>query len=208
MSTEYLEIFFYVLGDSRDDQIYDRIIGEIQKIDDTITVSHTVGTNVIFVLSRWREPEVEQRIAHIRKIADVRNVIVGNKKHVKHIIESASVKVSEDVTWVLERDWIGLIEKTLNDKDYYSAISLSCTTFQNFGRKILSNQADLKTVINDLHDQGMIDKTVFNKMQKARELRNIYQHEDRAIKFSSEQAEEAEQTCIEALDCVKVLKKI
>jgi DNA-binding MltR family transcriptional regulator len=72
----------------------------------------------------------------------------------------------------------------------------------------LSSQADLKPVINDLHDQGIIDKTVFNKMQKARELRNIYQHEERAIKFSSEQTEEAEQTCIEALDCVKVLKKI
>ncbi|MGB6594723.1 MAG: hypothetical protein WBE68_24735 [Candidatus Nitrosopolaris sp.] len=45
-------------------------------------------------------------------------------------------------------------------------------------------------------------------MQEAKKLRNIYQHEDRAIKFSSEQAAEAEQTCIKALDCVKVLKKI
>jgi hypothetical protein len=104
-----------------DYQKYIRIIGEIKRIDGTITVSHTLGTNVIFMLAYWSEPEVEERIAYIRKIADIRDVIVGNKKYVRHIIEPP-VKVPEDVRWVLEREPMGLIEKALDAKDYYKIL--------------------------------------------------------------------------------------
>ena len=96
-----------MLGDSIDDQIYNRIIGEIERIDpDIITITHTPGTNVIYVLAHWNEAEVDERIANMQTIANVKNVIVRNKKYVRHIMEP-SLNISESVSWILKRDPIG-----------------------------------------------------------------------------------------------------
>ena len=213
---EYLEISLYVLRDGIDDQIYDRIIGEIKRIDrDIIKVTYTHGTNAIDVLAHWNESEVDERIGEMQRIANVKNVIVVHKKYVRHIKEH--IKISDNVSWNLEKDPIGEINRALEAKDYYKAISLACTVFQYLGKDILSRQAtnaktvskktDLHTIIHDLHSEGIIDKIFFEKMEEAKTLRNILQHEDRGMKFSSNQAAETEETIIKALDCVKFLKK-
>ena len=213
MSIEYLEISFCVPSNVIDDQINSRIIDEIITISpNIIKLTHSQGTNAIDVSAVWEEFEIDRRIGDIRPIANVSDVLGVRKKFVVNIKES--LKISESVSWDIKRDPVENINRAKDAKDYYTAISLACTVFQYFGKQILfrstaavTKNINLHSIIDELYNKNVIDKIVSDNMQKARTLRNPFQHEDRAMNYSSNQAEEAEQTIAQALDCVKILIK-
>jgi uncharacterized protein YutE (UPF0331/DUF86 family) len=65
---------------------------------------------------------------------------------------------------------------------------------------------DLWSIIYEIYTRNIIDKTVYNKLDNVRNLRNELQHEYRAIKYSSNQAQEAENAIAQVIDCLKLLK--
>jgi demethoxyubiquinone hydroxylase (CLK1/Coq7/Cat5 family) len=73
----------------------------------------------------------------------------------------------------------------------------------NIAKKQLSH---LESIIRELYTQNIIDKTIYDKLNNVRNLRNELQHEDRAIKYSSDQADEAENIIDQAIECLKLLK--
>ena len=104
-------------------------------------------------------------------------------------------------------------------KDYYKAISLCCTLFQKYGKEILLLHSKktgvditkkqlkrLETIICELYTRNIIDKTIYEKLNNTRNLRNELQHEDRAIRYSMNQAKEAENVIDQAIECLRLLK--
>jgi DNA-binding MltR family transcriptional regulator len=51
-----------------------------------------------------------------------------------------------------------------------------------------------------LYTHKIIDESMYNKIEEVRKLRNVFQHEDRAIRYSSDQTQEAERIINNALD--------
>jgi hypothetical protein len=140
-----------------------------------------------------------------------------NKLAVRTINES--IRLSDNVSWNLEKEPIGEVTRAKDAKDYYKAISLSCTLFQNYGKEILLSQSKktgvsiakkqlkrLEPIICELYRRNMIDKTIYDKLNNLRNLRNELQHEDRVIKYSSNQAQEAENVINQAIECLKLVK--
>jgi hypothetical protein len=221
MSDEtYVNVTFYILGDVIDDQIYDQIIGALSKIAGIISVSHLQKTNTIEVSAKWNELEFDKKIESIRKIANVKDIKIYKKNRLftRSIIDS--VTVSEKVSWNLEKDFVNEITRARDARDYYKALSLSCTAFGHYGKEILLSQLkdtrtatskkferiNLNCVIIMLYTHKIIDESMYNKIEKVRKLRNVFQHEDRTIRYSLDQAQEAERIIDNALDCVKFLK--
>jgi hypothetical protein len=129
------------------------------------------------------------------------------------------VEVSDKLSWNLKKDPISEITRAKNVRDYYKALSLSCTVFGSYGKKILqlrSNRTGIKvsrktlrrleSIICLLYNQGVINNIIRSKINRVRQLRNIFEHEDRSFQFSSTQAQEAEMVIIKALDCVQFIK--
>jgi secreted Zn-dependent insulinase-like peptidase len=82
-------------------------------------------------------------------------------------------------------------------------LSHSKKTGVNIAKKQLSR---LESIICELYTQNIIDKTIYDELNNVRNLRNELQHEDRAIKYSSDQAHEAENVMDQAVECLKLLK--
>jgi hypothetical protein len=128
------------------------------------------------------------------------------------------IKISEEASWIKESEPLGVITRAKDSRNYYDALSLSCSFFQSFGQKILlwdsqktgnpiSNNK-LKTVDSitcELYTRSLIDKMTYDKMNEVRQLRNDFQHDGLAFKLSSSQAQDAETKIIKALDCVETL---
>jgi hypothetical protein len=53
----------------------------------------------------------------------------------RHNIES--IKISEEASWIEESKPLGVITRAKDSRNYYEALSLSCSFFQYFGKKIL-----------------------------------------------------------------------
>jgi len=222
--SDYIEVSLVILGESRDDDIYKQIVEEINKVNGKIVaISHTTGTNVIDVSAHWDEPEIGRKIEQIKRIANVKHIILIDKYKVVQRSITDSVNISEQgPVWTKETEPIGLITRAKDSKNYYDAISLSCSYFQSFGKKILLRHSqknrnpiskskmddmDLYHIINELSDRDIIDKTTRDKMHEVRELRNDFQHDNLAFKISSSKAAEVEAKVIKALDCVKIIKE-
>ena len=116
-------------------------------------------------------------------------------------------------------DPIGLVTRAKDSKNYYEALSLACSFFQDYGKEILlwdsqltGNQISgkklgrLEYIICELHNRNLIDKTTYDKMNEVRLLRNDFQHNGLAFKYSSRQAQDAEDKTTMDIDCINVLK--
>jgi hypothetical protein len=111
------------------------------------------------------------------------------------------------------------VTRAKDSKNYYEALSLACSFFQDYGKEILlwdsqltGNQISgkklgrLESIICELHNRNLIDKTTYDKMNEVRLLRNDFQHNGLAFKYSSSQAQNAEDKTTMAIDCINVLK--
>ena len=216
MSNEFLEVSFHVFVDGIHDRIYSRITEQIGKIaPEIIKTRHTQSTNFIDVLAHWDESRVDESLKEIKKIANVSDVVIEREKHVKNIMEP-TIKLIDCFSWTDKEDPIAEIIMALNAKNYYSALSLTCTVFQHLGKEILSCQAknmgmvskttDLNSVINGLLVEKLIDVKYSEIIQQARKLQKIYQQEERGIKFSFDKSQEAELTISHSLECINLLK--
>jgi glutamate racemase len=216
MSNEFLEISFHVFVDGIQDRIYSRIIEEIGTIaPEIIKTRHTQSTNIIDVLAHWNESRVDESLKVIKKIANVSDVIIEREKHVKNFMEP-TIKLTDCFSWTVKEDPIAEIIMALNAKNYYEAISLTCTVFQYLGKEILSCQAknmgmvskttDLNSVINGLLVEKLIDVNNSEIIQQARKLQKIYQRKERGIKFSFDKSQVAELTILHSLECINFLK--
>lgn len=217
--SEYIDISLVIIGESTGDDLYRRIMLEVSKADDTIvSMSHPIGTNTIEVSAYWNQSEFYEKIESIKTISGVKDIKILNQRKAvqRHNIEC--IKISEEATWIKESEPLGVITRAKDSRNYYEALSLSCSYFQSFGKKIMlwdsqktgtpiSNKK-MKTVdsiICELYTRNLIDKTTYDKMNEVRQLRNNFQHDGLAFKLSSSQAQDAETKIIKALDCVKTL---
>jgi hypothetical protein len=130
-----------------------------------------------------------------------------------------SVVIKDEVSWVKTSDPLGGILRAKGSKNYYDALSLACSFFQDFGKAILSwdsqttgNQISNKTlkrlesIICKLYNRNLIDKSTYDKMNEVRLLRNEFQHGNLAFEISSSRAQQCEEMITKAIDCVKTLK--
>jgi hypothetical protein len=216
VSNEFLEVSFHVFVDGIHDRIYSRITEQIGKIaPEIIKTKHTQSTNFIDVLAHWDESRVDESLKEIKKIANVSDVVIEREKHVKNIMEPTT-KLIDCFSWTVKEDPIAEIIMALNAKNYYSALSLTCTVFQHLGKEILSCQAknmgmvskttDLNSVINGLLVEKLIDVKYSDVIRQARTLQKIYQQEERGIKFSFDKSQAAELTISHSLECINFLK--
>jgi uncharacterized Zn finger protein (UPF0148 family) len=53
-------------------------------------------------------------------------------------ITEAPVEIKDEVSWVKKMDPIGLVTRARDSKNYYEALSLACSFFQDYGKEILS----------------------------------------------------------------------
>ena len=131
-----------------------------------------MGQNAVEVSAKWHEYEFDSKIEEIQKIDNIKNIKIykQNKLAVRTISEG--IILSDSVSWNLEKEPIGEVTRARDAKDYYKAISLSCTLFQNYGKEILLSQSKetgvsigrkqlehLKPIICELYTQNIIDKT-------------------------------------------------
>jgi hypothetical protein len=218
--SECVEVSFTIIGNVIDDDIYNQIMEAVKRIDDNNinTITHTSGTNTVYVSANWNESEVDEKMEGIRKLPNIKLVVLSKKNKVirRNNVEPI-IKISDEVSWDIEKNPVDEITRAKDAKDYYKAISLSCTVFGHYGKEILlyhskktgilvSKLGRLESIICLLYDHNLIDQTIYNKIEGVRKLRNIMQHEDRSFKFSSFQAQEAETIIINSLDCIKLLK--
>src|SRR6266496_5153907 len=113
-------------------------------------------------------------IEEIGKIANVKAIRISKKNRlvVRNITDSMTC--SDNVSWNLKKEPIGEVTRAKDDKEYYKAISLSCTLFQKYGREILLWQSNnrgtkvskkqlerLESIICELHAQNIIDRTIY-----------------------------------------------
>jgi len=219
--SDSFDISFVIVGETVDDPMYSRIIEEARQLNGAIiSILHAAGTNTIDVSAHWDQFEIDEKIERIKKIANVKDVIIHKKQRVvKRTIPESTVEISDSVVWDIKKDPIGEVTRAKDARDYYKAVSLSCTFFQFFGKKVLlwhsqntgttlnTNELTwLKRIIDALYGRNLIDKTIRDEMHDVRELRNEFQHEDRGLNFSSGEAKEAEGIIAMALNCIKYLK--
>jgi hypothetical protein len=134
---EYIQVSFYILGHVIDDNVYRQIIESVNKIDGGIvSVIHPNGTNTIEVSANWNESEFDNKIKEIQKIDNVKGIKIYKKNKLAVRTVSESITLSESVSWNLEKEPVGEVTRARDTKDYYKAISLSCTLFQNYGKNI------------------------------------------------------------------------
>jgi hypothetical protein len=216
---EFLEISFYIFGDVISDSVYSQIMESLDEIDGIHILTHTYGTNTMYVSAKWKDFELDKKIEEIQKIANVKGINIYKKTKLitRSLIDD--VKVSDKISWKLNKDTISEITRAKNARDYYKALSLSCTVFGYYGKQLLLLQSKktkiaiskktlkrLESIICLLYTQKIINKTVYSKINRVRKLRNIFQHEDRSFRYSSAQAQQAERVSIKALDCIKFIK--
>ncbi|MFL6364044.1 MAG: hypothetical protein ACJ719_02400, partial [Nitrososphaeraceae archaeon] len=113
----------------------------------------------------------------IQKIDNVKHMRIHKKNKLAVRTISESITLSEGVAWNLKKEPIGEVIRAKDAKDYYKAISLSCTLFQNYGKEILLSQSKktgvsiakkqlkyLESIICELYTQNIIDKTMYDKL--------------------------------------------
>jgi hypothetical protein len=72
-----------ILGESRDDDVYKQIVKDISKVNGKIVaISHVNNTNTIDVTAHWDEPEISIKIELIKRIANVKYVMLMNQHKV------------------------------------------------------------------------------------------------------------------------------
>ncbi|MFL6456419.1 MAG: hypothetical protein ACJ71G_05560 [Nitrososphaeraceae archaeon] len=99
-----------------------------------------------------------------------------NKLAVRNISES--ITVSDSVSWNLGKEPIDEVTRAIDAKDYYKAISLSCTLFQNYRKEILLSQSNktgigvskqqlkrLEYIICEIYTRNIVDQTIYDKLK-------------------------------------------
>jgi hypothetical protein len=133
---EYIDISLVIIGESTDDDLYRRIMLEVSKADDTIvSMFHPIGANTIEVSAHWNRSEFDQKIESIKKIPGVKDIKFLNQRKAvqRHNIEC--IKISEEASWTKESEPLVVITRAKDSRNYYEALSLSCSFFQYFGKK-------------------------------------------------------------------------
>lgn len=174
--SEYIDISLVIIGESTD--LYRRIMLEVSKADDTIvSMFHPIGANTIEVSAHWNQSEFDEKIERIKKIPGVKDIKILNQRKAvqRHNIER--IKISEEASWIKELEPIGVITSAKDSRNYNEALSLSCSFFQYFGKKILlwdshhtgnpiSNKKTktLESITCELYTRNLIDKITYDKM--------------------------------------------
>jgi hypothetical protein len=87
-------------------------------------------------------------------------------------IDEPTVVIKDEVSWVKRMDAIGLVTRAAASKNYYEALSLACSYFQDYGKEILKwdsqktgnkiskselKNMDLNVINRKLYDRNLID---------------------------------------------------
>jgi hypothetical protein len=91
---------------------------------------------------------------------------------------SEGIILSDSVSWNLGKEPIGEVTRARDAKDYYKAISLPCTLFQNYGKEILLSQSNktgigvskqqlkrLESIICEIYTRNIVDQTIYDKLK-------------------------------------------
>lgn len=66
---DYIQVWFCILGDVIDENVYTQIIGSVDKIDGGIvSIIYHNGTNTVEVSAKWDETEFDNKIKEIQKL--------------------------------------------------------------------------------------------------------------------------------------------
>jgi hypothetical protein len=135
--TDYVKVSFSVIVKNVDQNVHSTIIESLIRIRGIRGANHTPLTNTINALAHWNEPEVEEKLEQIRSIANVQEVIVQSSNKAVVRAQRENVNASENLSFEIVKDPIGEITRDKEAKDYFKAISYSCTVFEYYGKQIL-----------------------------------------------------------------------
>jgi hypothetical protein len=183
--TDYVKVSFSVIAKNVDENVHSTIAESLNRIQGIGGVNNTPGTNTINALAHWDESEVKEKLEQIRSIAGIQEVIVqevivhsSNKAVVRAQLEDTNVSEHRP-SFEIIKDPIGEVSRAKKDRDYFKAISYSCTVFEYYGKQILlwhfknigtpvgkKKLKDLSphSIIDLLYNHRIIDETTYNKI--------------------------------------------
>jgi hypothetical protein len=222
--TDYVKVTFSVIAENINENVHSTIIELLSRIGGISDVNPTSGTNTINALALWNESEVGEKLEEIRGFTGVQDVIIqkSNKAIARALQENVNVS-EHHPSFEIIKDPIGEVNRAKNNKDYFKAISFSCTVFEYYGKQILVwhfknigtpvgkkklKELSLHSIVVLLYTHKIIDETTYNKILEVKAIRNDFVHDEHSIRFPSEQLQKAERTTIKAMDCIISLKAI
>ena len=181
----------------------------------------TVGTNHVYALANWNDAELSEKLKKIKEIPNVEYIEVSRapKLIVRSIVDN--VPISERLSASILKDPIKEIKNAQDERDYFKALSYSCTIFEYYGIRILRQHfhrngtpvkpkklehLNLMSIIIMLYTNKIIKEGAYSDMFKVRDLRNRFVHNDYSIAIPTDILNEAEGCTVQALECVSLLK--
>jgi hypothetical protein len=156
--SKFVKVSINMFGDNIDDHIYARIIQSLRKIDGGITsMNHSKGTNTIQVSAKWDESEFDNKMEAIRKIPNIKKLIVNKYKSVEVGIRE-SIKISDNVAWKIKSETAqkvsNIIDESIINKSTESNIKVRFLIFGpgKDSKEYVTHRLALKNMIqNNMH---------------------------------------------------------
>src|SRR5215207_1284023 len=128
--SEYTRVSLVLVGESMDDHVYGRITEEARLLMDDSTVEyivHAYGTNTVEVLAHLDQSEIGKKIEQLKKIANVKDVVIQEKHRVvQRSVTEPAVNVQDSVS-ASKHVKRSITEPTVNLSD---SVALLATRFK------------------------------------------------------------------------------
>jgi hypothetical protein len=117
------------------DRVAKEVMKELYKMKPYVTVSHTKGTNVIYMDVRWKGTQNAKYLERIRKIENVDNYVIYYNPH-------------------------GELNSAVEAHDFFKAYVMGCTLLESYSSKILKKHFDINgpvvgnDQVNSLHSNN------------------------------------------------------
>jgi hypothetical protein len=172
-----------------------KIIEELLKMKPYLTVSHGLGTNVVYVDNRWKGPQIIGNLEYIRNMKNV-------------------------VNYIFSPEPLEELDDTVYDHDFFKAYSLGCTLLESYATRILKKYFDKndvhvkndtmnRTSLSMLYTHKIIDHELYDYMIKINKLRSFALiHEDMTDGIDVEKLAELSEYIDIVQMCVKKLHLI
>lgn len=168
--------------------------------------------------------KADREVDSVEELSDGKKFTLecGHTQRMRIFIVNEEMQISENFSWVEQKNPVEEIIKAVKANDYSKTLTLACSVFEHYGKQILvwhskktSNplspqnvaKLDLFSVIYQLFSCEILkDMNVKSKMHSIRCLRNSFIHEGYSLKLSSDIAQQVDVSTQDIINCTALLK--
>ena len=181
------------------DRAANEVINEMYTMKPYVMVSHTNGSNVIYMDVRWKGTQIAKYLERIRKIENVDKYFIYYNP-------------------------LGELNGAVEAHDFFKAYVMGCTLLESYGSKVLKkyfeingitvandqvNSIHFQTVILMLYTHKIIDNVLFCRMTKINKIRNnLIVHKDIENGLNEKVLKEITEYIDRIQPCVETLRLI